>query len=130
MLAEDVLQQLYPFRSMVNAQLTVAAGSDSPVVPADPIKGIHGAVFRKTRSGSFLNLNESLSVTEAMYMYTIGAAKVTGLEHVVGSLMVGKDADLVVLSQDPWSITERAWEHLRVWATIVDGNLLWSQGFD
>ncbi len=129
-IAEDVLQQLYPFRSMVNAQLTVAAGSDSPVVPADPIKGIYGAVFRKTRSGSFLNPGESLSVTEAMYMYTIGAAKVTGLEHVLGSLMVGKDADLVVLSQDPWSITERAWEHLRVWATIVDGNLLWSQGFD
>ena len=127
---EDGLENLYPLRSMENAQLTLAAGSDSPVVPVDPIKSIYGAVFRRTLGGSLLNSTQSVSVTSAIRMHTTGAAKVTGVEDSLGSLMFGKNADLVILSGDPWAIEESDWENLEVRASIINGEMLWSRGMD
>ena len=63
-------------------------------------------------------------------MHTTGAAKVTGVEDSLGSLMFGKNADLVILSGDPWASEESDWENLEVRASIINGEMLWSRGMD
>ena len=123
----DGLNDLYPFRSMKEADLLIAAGSDSPVIPVDPIKSMYGAVFRKTSGGRLLNPLESISVTSALDMHTIAAAKVTGLENVLGSLTPGKYADMAVLSSDPWVLDQHSWESLVVRTTIINGEIIWSK---
>jgi hypothetical protein len=122
---EDRQSDLYPFRSMGQAQLTIAAGSDSPVVPVDPIKSMYSAVFRKTAGGGVLNPLQSVSIAKALNMHTTAAAEVTGVGDILGSLTPGKYADLVVLSSDPWSIKEHEWESLGVVMTILDGEIVW-----
>jgi len=116
---------LYPFRSMGRAQITIAAGSDSPVVPVDPIKGMYSAVFRKTAGGGVLSPLQSVSIARALNMHTAAAAEVTGVGDILGSLTPGKYADLVVLSSDPWLIEEHDWESLGVVMTILDGEIVW-----
>ncbi|RLG46502.1 MAG: hypothetical protein DRO06_04320, partial [Thermoproteota archaeon] len=93
----------YPFRSMLEAGVRLAASSDCPVEPLDPLSGIRAAVDRPGP--------EAISEGEAVSLYTSSAAAVTG-EADRGVLRPGAAADLTVLSSLP---AGRA----RVEATIV-----------
>ena len=81
----------------------LAFGSDCPVETFDPLLGIHAAVTRQDVTGhppGGWYPAERLTVDEAVYAYTQGAAFAAGEEAIKGSLTPGKLADLVVLSQD------------------------------
>lgn len=93
----------YPFRDMADAGVKMAFGSDCPVANPNPLFGIHAAVTRQTRDGTPADgwySEQRLTVAEAVWGFTMGAALVTGRQAHLGSITPGKLADLIVLDRD------------------------------
>lgn len=121
----DRLPWLYRVRSLLDSGLVVAASSDSPVVPNNPLAGIYGAVTRQAASGQELNPGECVSASQALAMYTINAAYASFEEDVKGSITPGKLADLVMLSADPTTVPPEQIKDIKVEMTIIGGQVVW-----
>lgn len=121
----DDLASLYPLRSFLERQVKVAASSDSPMVPCNPMTGICAAVTRREEMRRALCPAESVSPEEALSMYTIGGAGASFEEQDKGSITPGKLADLVVLSDDPTQAAPEAIKAIRAMLTILDGQVVW-----
>ena len=116
------------YRSMIDAGLTVAGGSDNPCAPLDPLIGIRAAVNRVARkTGEAVSPEEAVTPMEALRMYTINGAVALRRESEVGSLEVGKRADLVVLGHDPTQANPDFITDIAVERTYVDGKCLYSR---
>jgi hypothetical protein len=118
----------YAWRSLLEAGTRLAFGSDCPVEISDPLAGIHAAVTRRRADGSpgpdGWRPGERLSVGEAVAAYTSGAAFAGGREEELGSISVGKRADLTVLEQDIFSIDAHEIRGTGVSATMVGGRFV------
>jgi len=119
------LRWLYRIKSFLDGGLLVAASSDSPVVPDNPLVGIYGAVTRRAESGQHLSPQEAVSAKQALALYTVNAAYASFEEGVKGSIAPGKLADLVVLSDDPVKASPERIKDIRVEMTIIDGRVVW-----
>lgn len=114
----------YAFRDLLRAGARLALGSDSPVETFDPLAGIHAAVTRQRRDGmpgDGWYPDQRLTVQEAIYGYTMGAAYAGYSEHELGSIEPGKLADLTVLSHDLTTIPPEDILNVKVEHVIVDG---------
>ena len=117
-----------PYRSMIDAGLTVAGGSDNPCAPLDPLIGIRASINRVTqRTGEAVSTEEAVTPMEALRMYTINGAVALRRESEVGSLEVGKRADLVLLGHDPTQANPDYITDIAVERTYVDGKCLYSR---
>lgn len=118
------------FRSLLGVGVTLAFGSDSPVEDLNVMKGIHAAVTRRRADGSpgpdGWYPEQRLTVSEAVFAYTGGAAYASGEEAVKGTLSPEKLADLVVLSQDIFAVTPVAILDTVVVATMFDGRFVYA----
>jgi predicted amidohydrolase YtcJ len=113
-----------PFKEIIKKNGSMAFGSDASMTDFNPILGIHDAV----NSGfSFRGKNQSISVEEAVYAYTVGSAYAEFQEDVKGSISVGKLADLVMLSDDIFEIKPEEIRNTEVLLTIVDGKIVYNQ---
>ena len=74
--------------------------SDAPVTPLAPLFTAWCAINRRTASGLVLGEHERISLNDALYAITMGAAYTLKLDHVVGSIESGKFADFAVLEED------------------------------
>ena len=119
------LPWLHRFKSFLNSGLIVAGSSDSPVVPDNPLVGIYAAVTRQTESGQYLLPQESISVEQALAMYTINGAYASFEESMKGSITQGKLADVIVLSDDPSKSPPEQIKDAKVEMTIIDGKVVW-----
>lgn len=119
---------LYPCASLLKAGAAVAAASDAPVIPVDPLSGIYGGVTRMTASGRVLVPEEAVSPYDALAMHTVSAAAAGGLEQAKGAISEGLDADFVVLSGNPLKVRSAEIKNIRVLMTIVGGNIVWRRG--
>jgi predicted amidohydrolase YtcJ len=119
------LRWLYRIKSFLDGGLVVAASSDSPVVPDNPLVGIYAAVTRRTESGEYLSPEECISAEQALAMYTTNAAYASFEEDVKGSITPGKLADMIVLSDDPLKSPPEKIKDIRVEMTILDGKIVW-----
>jgi predicted amidohydrolase YtcJ len=111
-----------PVRTMLNEGVKLAMSSDFPCGPLQPLYGIHSLVSRHTRG--YLEpvaADESISVLEALRLYTIAGARAMHRDDEVGTLEVGKRADLVVLSHDPAAVDPGQIREIVVEQTYVDG---------
>lgn len=99
MTGEDDPERLSPAATALSHRLTVAFHSSVGV--ADPLRVIAAAVGRRTASGDILGPRERVTVEQALAAVSIDAARVLGEEARVGSIKIGKRADLVILSGDP-----------------------------
>lgn len=115
----------YAFKSFIRNRLVVAGGSDCPVEPINPLLGIWAAVTRKNFP------EESLTVEEALRLYTVNAAYASFEEYVSGTIEEGKWADLTVLDRDLTSIPPDEIRNVKVEMTIVAGRIVYdaSLGF-
>jgi predicted amidohydrolase YtcJ len=120
----------YAFRSLFDAGAKVAFGSDWWVAPIDPLVGIYAAVTRRPIDGSLTQgwmPEQKVTVEEAVRAYTINAAYASGEEKSKGSLTAGKLADLVVLSDDIFTIDPVRIADAKVDTTIVDGKIVYQR---
>jgi len=116
----------YPYKSLLNHQTRLVFGSDVPIETMDALRIIHAAVTRKKegeRRRAWCR-QERLSVPEAVFAYTQGAAYASYEEKVKGSIEVGKLADMVVLSKDIFKINPEEIPDVRVESTILGGRIL------
>ncbi len=119
----------FPFRSLLDAGVTVTFGSDWPVAPLDPIAGIYAAVTRRTTDGRHPDgwiPEQRITVAEALRCYTANAAWSVFAEDEIGTIAPGMRADLVVLSHDLFTIAPERIEieGVRVELTIFDGRVI------
>ena len=89
------------------------------------MKGLHAAVTRRRADGSpgpqGWHPQQRLSVIQAVYAYTAGAAYASGEEAIKGTLSPGKLADMVVLSQDIFAVDPMSILDTEIVATMFDG---------
>lgn len=107
-----------PVAEALNAGLPVRFHSDSPVTPPDPLFMIWEAVTRQAQQMPWypnvdpatcpevFGEDQRITIAEGMKAFTIDSASLYGLEDEVGSLSVGKIADLVVLSANPLTMED------------------------
>ncbi|WP_075938221.1 amidohydrolase family protein [Halosegnis longus] len=108
--------EVMPFRELLDAGVPLAFGSDC--MPLDPLFGIGQAVTAPEPS-------QRLTVTEALRAYTYGGAYAAGREAELGTLDVGKRADIVVLDESPWEAAGDAVTDIGVTRTLVDGDTVY-----
>lgn len=116
---------IYPFGSLLKAGATLAMGSDWSVSTADPLVQMDVAVRRvrddpRGEKSAFLP-EERIELMDALAGFTTGSAWVNHLEGELGSIEVGKTADLVVLDRDLFDRGQGAIGEARVVATFIDG---------
>ncbi len=87
-------QSTNPYRSLLQAGVFLAGGSDYPITPVDPVGGIRAAIGHP-------NPLQTVKGEEALAMFTSNAAFALNREETCGSIEVGKDADITVLTSDP-----------------------------
>jgi predicted amidohydrolase YtcJ len=90
-----------PLRSLSDAGIELAGSSDYPVTQPDVLAAISAAVTRRTAGGATLAADQAVSPELMLRAYTLGGARALGCEREAGSIEVGKQADLVHLSEDP-----------------------------
>jgi predicted amidohydrolase YtcJ len=95
--------------------------NDSPMYPVEPFKLMRTAMTRRTRSGEQIGAGQTIPVDDAIRALTINPAWQLFLDDKVGSLEVGKLADLVVLSKNPRKINPDNLDEIRVLATYREG---------
>ncbi len=127
-IGHDRASRTYAFRSFLNHGVRLAFGTDWDVVPLDPIQTLYAAVTRATLDGKNPNgwfPEQKLTVAEAVEAYTMGSAYAEFQEKEKGSIAPGKLADMVLLSQDIFSIPPEKIRDTKVLKTFVGGKLVW-----
>ena len=124
-IGKERLKGSFALKTMEKAGLIQTGGSDCPVETYEPLKGIYAAVTRQDMEGypteGFLP-KERLSVYEALCMYTKNVPYATGQESVLGTLEIGKFADLTVLEKNLFKIDKKEIKDIKVEQTYVAGN--------
>ena len=123
----EKLKHLYPISTLLESGVKVAASSDCPIAPANPMTGIYAATSRKTETGVRVLSEEKITPEEALRMYGENAARATFEEHLKGSICPGKLADLVVLNSDPTKAPINELKDIKVEMTILDGEIVWEK---
>jgi predicted amidohydrolase YtcJ len=117
---------LYRGKSLREAGIKLAAGTDAPVTPAKPLTAIAAAVARITVEGYELAPTESLSTEAASALFTRAAADLSRIP--AGALEPGRLADLIVLPADPAKLQPAELMNLTVETTIVGGQIIYERG--
>ena len=118
LLAGPQLERLYAFRTLSEAGVPLAAGSDAPVTQPEPLASVAAAVDRATASGEAIGPTQAVETLEALRWWTSGAARSAFLETKRGSLRRGAVADIVLLPKDTLSASPeelRNYAPVRVW---------------
>jgi len=120
---ERRLEWMFAARSFLDAGVKVAAHSDHSASPFPPLMGIHALVNRTTKAGKPIGQSQKVSLMEALKLYTINAAAHSFDEDSLGSIEVGKCADMVVLGKDLLSVPSEAIIDTPIDMTIVSGKI-------
>ena len=131
----------FPFRSWADDGVTIALGSDWPATPGgyehgmNPFNNMYTAMHRKAPPGleavfgqvpgkTLKPVDQVLTLEEAVAAYTIGGAEMLGIEDEVGTIEVGKKADLILLSQNLFEINPEEIPKTKVLGTMFDGKIV------
>jgi hypothetical protein len=121
-LGEERCKHVYPMKSLLDAGILIASGSDCPIEEPDVVMGLHALV---TRNGFVPE--ECISMEEALKTYTINGAYAAFEENIKGSIEVGKLADFVILDKNPLEVHENEIKDLEVLETIIRGKTVYKK---
>ncbi|MFA6434531.1 MAG: amidohydrolase family protein [Elusimicrobiales bacterium] len=110
----DRVDELSPLRKMTDLGIMLSGGSDAPCTPPDPVAGIYAACNHYVPG-------QSLTIAEALKLFTYNAAWTTFDEGDRGSLEAGKFADMVIVNRNPLSMDPRALLDLKVEKLLLKG---------
>jgi predicted amidohydrolase YtcJ len=125
-LGPERVKYAYAWRSMLDHGVTLAFGTDYPVEPITPFRGVYSAVTRMNEAGTqTFQPQEKLTIAEAIYAYTQAPAFGEFREHLKGRLEPGFLADLVVLDRDLTKAAPQDILKTKVLRTIVNGDTVY-----
>ncbi|UTL89308.1 amidohydrolase [Pseudomonas fluorescens] len=123
---EHAFAHSYPAHSLYKAGATIAGASDWPITTPEPWKAIYQAVSRKGAKG-VLNADEAIHRETMFQAYTLNAARAMRLEQQVGSLKVGKQADMIVLDRDVLNVDPETLRDTQVLQTWFAGKQIYQR---
>ncbi len=126
-LGKERLEGSYAYRQLVDSGALVVFGSDWPVVTLSPFAGIDSAVNARILTGEVWLPSHSLTVEEALRAYTVLPPKAIHREDRLGTIEVGKLADLVILTEDPLAIPKERIGEIKVDTTVVGGEVVYAR---
>ncbi|WP_162300058.1 amidohydrolase [Kineobactrum sediminis] len=123
--------EYFPVRSLLEAGAPVLAGSDWPaaVETIDPWLGIEALVTRQDPRGLFPGSfwpEQAISLADALRIMTLDGAKAMRLDHMTGSIEVGKSADMVVLDRNLFAMESQNISDIRVLSTLFAGKIVYT----
>jgi predicted amidohydrolase YtcJ len=117
-----------PLNSYLKKGIPVAFGADPPAFPLhQPQIALWQAVKRTTKAGSRLDSAESITIQEALKMQTMGSAYAAFQEKEIGSIEVGKLADMVVWDRDYYTVSKDEIKDVKVVLTFVGGKIVYEK---
>jgi len=120
----------FPFRSMLEAGVTLAVGSDAPVVPADPRHSLHAAVTRTDESAKpdgGWHMEQAISARQWATASSSGAWRSMDASSSAGRLAVGADCDLTIVREDFLAQGFGDFLALHIDGAVTAGKLVFSQ---
>lgn len=126
----DRLVGAYAWKGVLNTGGRVVGGSDAPVEVGSPLIEFYAAVARKTpqgESGPGWHPEQALSREEALALFTSAPAFASFQEDVLGTLEVGKIADLSVFDRDLMTVPEAEILEAKANATVIAGEIVWQR---
>lgn len=127
-IGDERIRYTYPFRTYLDKGVHLCFGSDWTVAPLNPLLGIYAAVTRATLDGKNPGgwiPEQKITVEEAVKCYTINNAYASFDEKEKGSIEPGKYADLVLLSDDIFTISPEKIKEVEVILTVFDGKVIY-----
>ena len=126
--------RLNPFRTYLDRGIQWGGGSDYPVTPFAARYGLWASMARETLLGVYgatpYGMDESVDVRSALRSFTVWAAYQMFLEEKLGTIEVGKYADLAVWDRDLYSVETAALKDLKCEMTIFNGRVVFEAGND
>ena len=121
---DEVIQRVWPVRELVDSGALVVPGSDWSVVPSvNPWPAIEALVTRELPGGSHKSFGkgESITLPEAIDLFTVNSAKQARLSDKVGRIEAGMLADVIVLDQNPYRVPITRIHDTKVKMTFIGG---------
>lgn len=116
----DRREQCNPLSSIVKAGGIVCCGSEHSVTPLNPFMSIEACVLHNQEK-------ERLSVYEALKGYTVNAAYANYAEDRIGRIRAGYDADLIVISEDPFKVQTEDIGKIKILMTMKRGKIVYHE---
>jgi len=114
----------YAWRSLLDAGVVIANGTDAPVEQIDPIPNIYASVTRsRLDNGQVFFPEQAMTRKEAIYSYTLANAYAAKEDDIKGSLEPGKWADIVLLSKNLLTCPDDSIPDIKVMMTMVGGKV-------
>ncbi len=119
-------ERIFHVKSMAKDGVRLTIGSDFPAGEENPWGGIAVIVSRREMGKDEVlpPASEALSIEEAIQAYTINGAHQLGMEKLIGSIEVGKRADLVVVDRSPFGATPEQIAQIKVVTTMMNGRIV------
>jgi predicted amidohydrolase YtcJ len=128
-LGPDRAGRLMPFQTYLKKGMIWGGGSDYSVTPFAARYGLWASVERKPLNGVYgaqpFGTAEAIDIHAALKSYTIWAARQLFLEKRVGSIEVGKDADIAVWDRDLYRVSAADLKNLKCEMTILAGKVVY-----
>jgi predicted amidohydrolase YtcJ len=119
----------YPWKQFLDNGVPLAFGTDYPVEPINPFRGIYAAVTRKNEAGTReYHPEQKLTIQQALAAYTTGSAYAQFAEAEKGTLAPGMLADFVVLDRDLTKVAASEILKTQVLRTVVGGKVVYETG--
>ena len=122
------IKTTYAFRTLLETEAPLAFGSDWTVATLDPLWGLYAAVTRRTLDGKYPEgwvPDQKITLAQALRAYTAGNAWAVFAENQWGTLAPGRDADVVVVDHNLFTMPPESLATARVAVTIVGGKLVY-----
>ena len=123
----DRIKTTYAFRTLIDKGVRLALGTDWTVAPLNPMLTLYAATTRATLDGKHPEgwvPEQKISIVEAVRAYTSGSAFAEFQDAVKGTIVRGKIADLVILSDDVFSIPSARLKDVQVLTTVAGGKVV------
>ena len=122
--------RLEPLKTLLSSHIMWSGGSDYPVTPVAPRYGLWASMERQTLKGAYglhpFGTTESVDIHAALRSYTAWGSRQLFLENKIGTIEVGKKADLAVWDRDPYAVSTAEIKDMKCLMTIIDGHIVYS----
>lgn len=121
---------LEPLRTLQSRAILWSGGSDYPVTPVAARNGLWASLARQTLQGTYglhpFGTAESIDIHTALRSYTALGSRQLFLENKIGTLEVGKRADIAIWDRDLYSVPLDQIKDMKCLVTIIDGEIVYS----